>query len=597
MRLTLNKIGTLLVLGLGSLSAFANDLSVMSQLAKDGAPNLALRLMDESQPQPEANMPGWLFFEQQRLQIMNNWQQWPALVERLSAVPANAPAGFKQFSALQLANAYLQNNQPQAALSILQKLIWQPYVEYEEQDFLLYRRLVVRAYLLQGQLADARKAILRYEQDYGALAAQWKILKARVLLLSHRPAEAEALLKGLQGREAATLLFLAALRADSSRYAGIVSDVRAQLKNTQLSPVEQLRYWLVLAEAAQYFETGLTRVKALEQAAELNIELPTEENILSFNADMLWQAYRDYGYADGNKEHLLVGDDESWRVHAEKAQKLYPAKARSLYSVIIAQSYDDKSRNAAYQSFANSFKDESRGDAVLTALFTRAKEYADADAMPAGIRYRLINLALQEGEIKHAAWLMDGLQVAPEGVSDYEWNLRRARILILSGQAQQGAEVLQGALQRNPQLDAQGVDRAAQVIFDLQSVHADKLALPLLQTLLKLPLEAKQQRELLFWAADSYKAEQQTARAAAYYLRSATLLDGFGYDPWGQTARYKAAEVLAEGGIYADAERLYKKMLSTTADEKRKAVIRNQLQALKLKQNSTQSEDSRIIRP
>ena len=588
---------TLLILSLFSISAFANDLSVMSQLAKDGAPNLALSLMDESQPKPEANMPGWLFFEEQRLSIMTDWQQWPELVARLSVVPAKSPDSFKQHAALQLANALLQNNQPQRALITLQKLIWQPYAEYEERDFLLYRRLVVRAYLLQGQLADARKAILRYEQDYGLPAAQWKILKARLLLLSDRPAEAEALLKGVEGKEAVTLLFLAALRADNSRYVDIVSDVRAQLKNDQLSPVEQLRYWLVIAEAAKHFETGLTRVKALEQAALLKVALPVEENVFSFHADILWQAYRDYGYADGNAQQLLVGDDESWHVHAQKAQKSYPAKARALYSIIIAESYDEEQRAFAYRDFAGSFIDEARGDVILSLLFTQSKDYSDLAAMPAPMRYRLIKLALQDGNIRHAAWLMQGLQDAPVGVTDYEWNLRRARILILNGQAQQGSDVLQEALQRNEDVTAQAIDRAAQVIFDLQSVHADKLALPLLKAMLKLPLEAKQQRELLFWTADSYKAEQQTAHAAAYYLRSATLLDGFGYDPWGQTARYKAAEVLAEGGLYADAERLYKKMLETTGDEKRKAVIRNQLQALKLKQNSTQPTDSRIIRP
>ncbi len=580
------KIHALLMLLFFSLSTFANDLAVMSQLAKDGAPNLALRLLDESQPQPEDNFAGWLFFEEQRLQIMNNWEQWPALIERLSTTPEQAPVGFKQFSALQLANAHLQNNQPKAALTILQKLIWQPYAEYKEQDLLLYRRLVVRAYLLQGQLPDARKSIIRYEQDYGASSAQWRILKARVLLLDNRAAEAETLLKGVEGREAATLLFLAALNADKRRYAGIVAGVRAELKNTQLTPVERLRYWLVIAEASQYFETGLTRVKALEQAALLNVALPAEENILRFDADMLWQAYRDYGYADGNKEQLLVGDDESWRVYADKALAVYPAKARALYSVIIAESYDEASRTTAYREFADSFNDDARGDGILSVLFTQSKDYRNLEDMPISMRYRLINLAINEGDIKRAAWLMGDLQAAPESVSDYEWNLRRARILILSGQAQQGADVLQGALQRNQQLDAVAVDRAAQVVFDLQSVHADKLALPLLQALLKLPLDAKQQRELLFWAADSYKAERQTARAAAYYLRSATLLDGFGYDPWGQTARYKAAEVLAEGGIHADAERLFRKLLKTTKDAKRQAVIRNQLQSLKLQQNT-----------
>ena len=574
-----------------SQCVLANDLGVMGQLAKDGAPNLALSLMDQSQPDPESNMPGWLFFEEQRLNIMNDWQQWPALIQRLSRVPEGAPDSFKQFAGLQLANAYLQSDQPHQALSVLQTLIWQPYGEYKERDLLLYRRLVVRAYLLADQLADARKSINRYEQDYGQPNEQWSLLKARVLLLSERPAEAEHLLKGQQGHEAMALLLLSALRADNSRFIDIVTDARAQLKSkgpkgTQPSAVDKLRYWLVIAEAAKHFETGLTKVKALEQATLLNVSLPAEEHIFSFSADSLWQAYRDYGYADGNEQQLLVGDDESWKIHAEKVESQYPAKARALYSVIIAESYDSQNRSAAYSAFANSFKDKQKGDAILSVLFTQSKDYSDVDAMPDAVRYRLIDLALAQGDIQRAAWLMEGMEKAPEGISDYEWNLRRARVAILNGQAESGSDILKTALQRNGNLDAKAVDRAVQVIFDLQSVNADSLALPLLGALLKLPLEAKQQRELLFWAADSYKAEQQTARAAAYYLRSATLLDGFGFDPWGQTAKYKAAEVLADGGIYEDAERLFKKLLETTADKKRQAVIRNDLQSLKLKQNA-----------
>ena len=60
-------------------STAAQDLGGIAQLARDGAPGLALKLLDKTQPPAADNLPGWLFFERQRIDIMRDWAQWDAL--------------------------------------------------------------------------------------------------------------------------------------------------------------------------------------------------------------------------------------------------------------------------------------------------------------------------------------------------------------------------------------------------------------------------------------------------------------------------------------------------------------------------------------
>jgi 2,3-bisphosphoglycerate-independent phosphoglycerate mutase len=83
------------------------------------------------------------------------------------------------------------------------------------EQFSLYRRLVIRGYLVDNRLEDARRAMLRYQQDYGNAGSEWRGLQARVLLLTGRVGDAERLLAGEQnpGPETHALKLLAQLRA------------------------------------------------------------------------------------------------------------------------------------------------------------------------------------------------------------------------------------------------------------------------------------------------------------------------------------------------------------------------------------------------
>ena len=88
------------------------------------------------------------------------------------------------------------------------------------------------------------------------------------------------------------------------------------------------------------------------------------------------------------------------------------------------------------------------------------------------------------------------------------------------------------------------------------------------------------QREIYYWMADSQKAQQDYAAAARLYLRSAMHAGNNGLDPWGQTARYQVAEMLAKADYLQDAHVIYEKLLEVTKEPARRAVLKHELQKL-----------------
>jgi tetratricopeptide (TPR) repeat protein len=89
----------------------------------------------------------------------------------------------------------------------------------------------------------------------------------------------------------------------------------------------------------------------------------------------------------------------------------------------------------------------------------------------------------------------------------------------------------------------------------------------------------KQKREVLFWLGDAKKTEGEYEVAAQYYLRSA-FANSEPYDLWGQSARYSAAEALADARLFDDAERIYKELINEAGETKRAAALYRRLQEL-----------------
>jgi hypothetical protein len=197
-------------------------------------------------------------------------------------------------------------------------------------------------------------------------------------------------------------------------------------------------------------------------------------------------------------------------------------------------------------------------------------------------RYRLVDDALQRDDLDLAHRLLASLDRAPADVAAFAWRLLRARVQVRSGRVEAGVETLRALLADHPDVAGQRLDSYLQVVFELQEARAHAAALGLLQRLGRGELPGQRRRELFYWRAESHEALEAPLRAAELYLRSATLLDGRGADPWGRTARYQAARMLAQAGLISDARRIYTQLLRTTGDRKRRATLRKRLQKLGL---------------
>jgi len=191
---------------------------------------------------------------------------------------------------------------------------------------------------------------------------------------------------------------------------------------------------------------------------------------------------------------------------------------------------------------------------------------------------------------------MQGLDTPPPDTADTAWQLKRAHVFILGGNPDAGVAALKELLAAKgvppPATTAAGAkpstpapvdaDDVLQVLFDLQTLHRDRDAIPFFEALLEMKLEPEQRRQMLYWTADSYKALGDYSKAAELYLRSAMLLDPYSMDQWAQTARYQAAQALAKAGYVDDARNLYKGLMNATRDPAQQAVLQHDLQQLML---------------
>jgi len=218
-------------------------------------------------------------------------------------------------------------------------------------------------------------------------------------------------------------------------------------------------------------------------------------------------------------------------------------------------------------------------------LFNRSETFSNAERIPLLVRYQLVDLALKNADIVEATRQMSGLDTYPEGSDRFKWQLRQARVLILGGRYNEGSGILHTLINEYSEPIAEKTDRILQVLFDLQTVKLHEEAILHFNRLLRLPIEPKQHREILFWIADSYKLLEKYDQAALLYLQSAMLPGPLAMDLWAQTARFRAAESLQESGLVDDARRIYKELLSGTSDPARRSLLSHNIQQLWLNQS------------
>lgn len=558
-------------------------------IAENGAVSLALQSIDEQQQliNIKEDLAIWLEWERERLNIYQLGKRWQDLQQRVSNYQDGLPDAFYFWAKQQQVDALLLLRQGKQARQILHALIWSDNQRSEKQDRIHqqwlphWQKRIIKSYLVDHEKSDALLAAQRYYQDYQINEVEDRLLRARILLINQREEEVvELLAKDTKHPEGGMLYLLAQLRSKDRPAKKVLQSALRQMRGEWAGKKLKYMLWAVVAESARRSNDRPSTANALEfvLAGNKGIELPA--GLFNFNADTLWNAYIDYAVYLGNRSQFLIGDDQQWLNAAVKAQKKYPVKARALYSMVMLKGQSQESRLRAATGFLNLMHKRKRGAELITKLFLKSKFFKSMESIPIPIRYDLVNIALSRSKIDLASNLMTTITSAPASVDSYQWQLRRARIFVLGGKAIEGGQTLKLLLKNSEKLTSVQLNHFLQVVFDLQTVKEHELAYQLFKTILPKIEDVTLQREIYYWMADSQKALENYAAAARLYLRSALHEGNNGLDPWGQTARYQVAEMLAKADLLQDAHTFYQHLLDVTKEPARRAVLKHELQKL-----------------
>ena len=132
----------------------------IERLNNSGATQLALRILDSEQP-PVEQIEDWLRAEQLRLAIYRNQGAWDALTGRLDRIPAELPLIYQHRVVTHAVESLLQSGIGTASRKYLRDLIWRG--SGDSLQVAHWRRLVIRSYLLDDFLVDARHGDARID--------------------------------------------------------------------------------------------------------------------------------------------------------------------------------------------------------------------------------------------------------------------------------------------------------------------------------------------------------------------------------------------------------------------------------------------------
>lgn len=563
----------------------------LEELTQIGLSGLALRMIEQQQKVYPEFSPDWYAFEFKRIQTLSSLEQWQDIIDRVDMLLKKA-APDRQITPriagwfkTQRAMALLKLGHAQQALNETRTLLWQGKGE-DRDTTAFWRRLIIRAYLKLDNADDAHKALLKYRQDYGDYKTDWKLLQAQALLRAGRPAEVIDLLADEESHTAKTLRLLAAIRSRPENAAVYIKEIKAQLADASLTQPQQRAYFYVLYQAYLTRKDAVAAAETAEQLLALSRAHAVLGEDFTVSANDLWDLYEQIGERSGNQSKLLKGDDTAWYKRAGEIQQKQPVAARGMYTVIAFTTQDEAKRQLAHKEIVDSLSLTDGGLEVINQLYMQSTRAGSPDDLPADVRYRLVDHALSVADISLAATMMASLPQPPEGEGYFDWQIRKARVLILEGKYEQGEAVLKTSLQNINELNTDMVDRYLQVVFDLQTVRRHEQALELFDLL---PIEAmddKLRREIYYWKAESCYELERYDQAAMLYMKSAKAGDETMSDLWAQSARFKASDALLKAKLYDDAEYAYSELLRITASDARKRLIRQKLQHIQLLRNS-----------
>ncbi len=404
------------------------QLDSLKNISAAGAPFLTLKMLDQAQPGFDQDLYEWILWEQERYRILSDWQQWDDLLIRIEGLPDDLPEQFRQQAATYQIRAYIALGQNQTARQLLREKLWEMDAG-GSNEYKTWRQLVIETYLGDDRSDDARIAMLRQQQDFPENDKQWILLRARVLMQVGRYEEAIEVLSPLLSWKALAMKLLAEYR-NKLHPAKTLWDLAGKRIQLITDDKEQLATYWSIASIVGRDMNPVNEVLALE--SRLSIDVNQQDSLFKVDANQLWQAYFRYARLVGNRSELLVGDDQSWLQMAVNTSKETPVKARSMLAMLLAESTAAEIRQQAASAFLGTLDLSTAGQQILLdQLFNRSDHFSNATDIPIDIRFQLVDLSLKKADIEEATRLMSGLKSIPENVEQFDWLLRRARVLIL----------------------------------------------------------------------------------------------------------------------------------------------------------------------
>jgi len=548
--------------------------------------DLAERILEQQGPTLAPNGE-WLNWERQLWALYKASGDWQKLYDRLRSIPPAFPASVISEAESQSVAALIALGNGKTARRILRRQLLSPVFSEREKRNLRFQ--VIESYLSDDLLNEANRGAVRFQEDFRPQDKDWLMLAARMALLTNSPDDAVNLLAPLTEPDARLLRLWARLKNRS------ITPEQLLESGDVLQAKEEFQVWRapllsIMAEAAAIASNRVQQVDLIEQYL-LDISRSSYESrngslakvIPKTTSKDLLEAYESVAISQANQAGLLVGEESSWGTYAAGISSEQDIVRRAVWAYIV-KSTESIAKQVASDHLINSLVDSVRMDLVQI-LYGNTRPLGQLNLSPS-TALRLSNLALEAGKVELAAQANENVSSPPPGMAFGDWLAYTGRISIIAGQHEQGAQQLHKWIDSVSELTEEQTDKILQPIFDLQTVEQHALAIPLLEKVNNKSPGGKYIREIAFWVAESYGATNQHIKAADYFLFSAMQRDN-GFDQWGKSARYRAADALLEGNFYEDALRLFEGLLLFAEEEPQKQALQQKIQEIWLRRSSS----------
>ncbi len=573
-------------------AGFSPELLNVRTLVKANVLDLAQLILETEGP-PDLPNKAWLNWERQLWKLYQVRENWQGLYQRTRQIPPTFPKKIHKEADLQAIYALIKLNDGKKARVLLRKhLSSGKLLELGRRRF---RRLLIESYLADDLLTEAGVAMKNYQSDFSSAQEDWLLLSAKIYLKHNYPDSAANLLSTITIPEARLLRIFSRLKNQSIDPAWAVSEAKQLLAELQfLSNRSAVKAHQILAVIIYAKHSSALLPPAVDELEQYLIEIgdgiSKADNVYpQYDTSDLLAAYKAAALAEVIQSELLNGDNLGWLDYVIQLPAEEATRKKAIYGYLLQNPKDQFVRQQLNNLFVTSLIQSDRMD-IIPQLYGAHKPFGKL-ALSGDVGLELSNAALAIGNIRFAAEVNQVLTELPQGMDRADWLLHTARISIIVGDYDKGADDLMLWIEESGKLEPEQTDRVLQPIFDLQIANQHELALKLLHAVNTRSPSDRHRREIAYWIAESYQATRQYIKAANYFLFSA-LQKKNGFDQWGESARYRAAESLLSANLISDSRVLFKDLLARASTNSRKTQLKQKLQELWLHESSLNSVET-----